>query len=432
MIFPDRIDYKMECDDFSLPRMFSARQLFRSDRLDDDDIPAAVRAQLAKLPLSRLAGKRVALTASSRGVANQALILKTTAAFLKENGVQPFIVPGMGSHAGATAQGQKDFVAGYGITEEAMGVPILSSMEVALLGTTASGFPVYCDAFAANADAILPIHRIKPHTDFKGAVESGLCKMLVIGLGKHKGATQLHRLGPSVFANRILEAAAVFFATGKILGGLAIVENAYDETMILEAVPTDAIVQREKELLALAKSAMAKFHTDAIDVLVLEEIGKDISGAGMDSNITARPVTGEPGFFACPIRRIVLLGISGQSNGNGAGLGLADVVTTALMRQLDLAVTYTNALTARGLESVRIPMVANSDRDAVRIALHCGMGVEPAQAKIVQAANTLRLADIRMSEAYFPIIRDDPRFEILSEPEPMRFDAAGRLERLPH
>ena len=429
MLAPERIDYRFAGGDIPLPRMFRARQLFSRERLED--IENMVAAELdRKIPEGMVAGKRIALTAGSRGVANQARILKAVADNLKAKGARPFIVPGMGSHGGATAEGQRELIAGYGITEEAVGVPILSSMEVNRLGTTASGFPVYCDRNAFEADFILPVHRVKPHTDFKGDIESGLCKMMVIGLGKHQGATHIHRLGLSVFSSLIPEAAQIFLDSGKVLGGVAVVENAYDETMLIEAIRPENIIAREKILLAKAKEAMAKFYLDSIDVLVVEEVGKDISGAGMDSNVTARPVTGEPGFEACPIKRIALLGITRQSHGNGIGLGVADVVTNDFIKQLDLAATYINALTSRGLEAIRIPMIANSDMDAIKVCIHCGHGVEPATAKIVQIADTLRLSELSLSEPYLESIRNDRRFEILSEPRPIRFDEHGRLARL--
>ncbi|MCC8190990.1 MAG: DUF362 domain-containing protein [Planctomycetes bacterium] len=429
MQFPDRIEYKLGSDDFALPRMFRARQLFARDRLDD--IEGTVKAQLDGLSLPDLGGKRIALTAGSRGVANQARILKAVADYLKAKGAKPFIVPGMGSHAGATARGQREYIAGYGITEEAMGVPILSSMDVVQLGTTASNFPVYCDKNAAEADFILPVHRVKPHTDFKGEIESGPCKMLVIGLGKHKGASYIHNLGFSVFASLIPEAAQVFFDTGKILAGIGVVENAYDETMIIEAMPTDRIIEREKALLAESKRVMAKFYTDSIDLLIVEEIGKDVSGSGMDSNITGFPTSMEPGFDACPIKRIAVLGISEQSHGNGIGMGMAHLVTVDFMKQVDLASTYINSITSRVIEGARIPLVANTEEEAVRIGVFCSMVEDTRQAKIVQIVNTLLMGDMVMSEAYLPLIRDDKRFEVLSDPEPMNFDAAGRLARLP-
>ncbi len=429
MLFPDRIDYRLGVDDIFIPRMFRARQKFSRDRIAD--IEATVAAQMATLDLPDLTGKRIALTAGSRGVANQARLLKAAITFFQQRGALPCIVPGMGSHGGATAEGQIETIAGYGISEESMGVPILSSMDVVQLGSTASGFPVYCDSNAMACDYIFPVHRVKPHTDFKGAIESGLCKMLVIGLGKHKGASQIHKLGVSHFSTLIPEAAEHFFATGKVLAGLAVVENAYDETMHIEAIPTATMVEREKELLVLAKKSIARFCVDAIDVLVVEEMGKDISGSGMDSNITGFPTSQEPGFDACPIRRIAVLGISELSHGNATGLGVAHIVTINFMKQLDMGATYTNSITSRVIEGARLPLVANSDYDAVRIGLFCGMGIDETNPKIIHIRNTLRLDDMFMSEAYLPAVKQDSaRFDILSDPEPMRFDPAGRLVRM--
>ncbi len=429
MQFPDRVEYKLGGDEVPLPRMFKARQLFNRNRLES--IENEVRKQIETLNLPDLTGKRIALTAGSRGVANQARILKAVAATLMKKGAKPFIVPGMGSHAGATAEGQRDFIEGYGITEEYAGVPILSSMDTVQIGRTKSGFDVFCDKNAAEADFILPVHRVKAHTDFKGEIESGPCKMLVIGLGKHRGATSIHNLGFSVFANLIPEAAQVFFDTGKVLAAIAIVENAFDETMLIEAIPTGKIIEREKILLKQAKECMAKFHTDAIDVLIVEEIGKDISGAGMDSNIVGRPTSGEPGFAACPIKRIAVLGVSELSHGNGTGFGCADLATVDFMKQLDLGATYINSITSRCVEGCRIPLVANNDRDAVTIGIFTSMIPDFTKVKVVQIVNTLQLGDILMSEAYLPLIKNDKRFEILSEPTPMQFDANGRLARLP-
>ncbi len=428
MLFPDRIDYRFHGEDMVLPRVFRARQKFPRPRLQD--VPLAVRREMAKLPLADLAGKRVALTGGSRGVADQPLLLRTVAAVLKEHGAKPFIVPAMGSHGGATAEGQRAVLADCGIAEETMGAPVLSSMEVVRLGVTASGFPVYCDKLAAEADWILPVHRVKPHTDFKADIESGLCKMMVIGLGKHRGATHIHSMGLSVFGTLIPEAAGVFLASGKSLGGVAVVENAYDETMLVEAVLPGNLLERERALQSIAKEAMPRFLVDAIDVLVIEQFGKDISGAGMDSNITARPVTGLPGFTSCPIQRIALLGLTERTHGSGIGLGVADVVTNRFMRQLDLASTYINALTSRGLEAVRLPLVANHDLDAVRIAVHCAFGVTPEKARIVQIADTLHMGDLVLSEPYLERVRKDARFDVLSEPHAMQFDGDGTLRRI--
>lgn len=427
MQFPDRIDYKLAGDDIELPRMFKARQLFSRECLDD--IEGTVKKEIAKLKLPDLNGKKIALTAGSRGVANLARILKAVADKLKTLGAKPFIVPGMGSHGGAVAEGQLEILTGYGITEKYCGIPILSSMDTVKIGRTASGFDVYCDKHAAEADYIFPVHRVKPHTGFKGEIESGICKMLVIGLGKHRGATAIHKRGLSVFAKLIPEAAQVFFDTGKVLAAAGVLENAYEETMIFEAMETGEIIEREKALLAKAKDTMAKLRMDAIDVLIIEEIGKDISGAGMDANITGKPPSGEPGFQTTPIRRIAVLGISELSHGNAIGIGCAHIVTVEVTKKIDLAATYTNGITSRVVEAARIPLVANSDREAIKIAIFCDMGIDQKNPKIVQIRNTLMLDDILMSEAYLSLVKEDKRFEILSDPVPMQFSAGGKLAR---
>ena len=427
---PEHVNYKI-VQQFDPPRMFRARQNFPRDRIGD--IEGAVRKELDALALPDLSGKRIALTGGSRGVDNQARILKAVADCLKAKNAVPFIVPGMGSHGGATAEGQREFLAGYGITEETMGVPILATMDVTQLGTTASGFPVFCDRNAAEADYILPVHRIKAHTAFKAEMESGPSKMMVIGLGKHEGATRIHALGFEVFPTLIPEAAQIFIDTGKVLAAVGIVENAYDQTMIIEGIPTARLFEREKALLAVSKDVMARLRLDYVDVLVIEELGKDISGGGMDSNITGRPASGLMDGFdvPCPINKIAVLGISELSHGNAVGMGLADVITLEFARQIDFGATYINCITSRMATSAKMPMVANHDLDAVRLATIFCLGLDPAKARICQIISTLHLSELCLSENYLDLVRNDKNIEILSEPEPMRFDANNRLERLP-
>ncbi len=410
---------------FVLPRMVDVRQRFESRQ--EADIESAVQRELAKIPPMDLSGKRIALTAGSRGVANQARILRAVADWFKTNNALPFIVPGMGSHGGATAEGQRDVLTGYGITEQAMGVPILSGMETVQLGTLADGHPVYCDANAFAADYIFPVHRVKPHTGFKAEIESGLCKMLVIGLGKHVGAVAIHTKGVPSFGSIIPAAAQVILASGKVPGGLAILENALDQTMLLKFVPSGIMVEREKELLALAKRALPRISADRADVLVVEEIGKHISGTGMDPNITgraARPLA----IDVCQCHRIAVLSVGEESHGNAVGIGLADVTTMDAVRTIDWSATYTNSITAGVPEISRLPMVANTDYDAIRIALASTPNVEASQARIIQIRNTMELTRIRMSETYLDNLHPD--CEAVSAPAPMQFDQAGRLARL--
>lgn len=428
-MIPEHIHYKIIGHDYDLPKMFRVRQRFDAQRIDD--VQTAVFRELDSLSLPDLRAKRVALTAGSRGVANQAKILKATADWLKSRQAQPFIVPAMGSHAGAEAAAQKEFIAGYGITEEAMETPIISSMEVVALGETAGGFTVYCDKAAAGADYILPVHRVKAHTAFRGEIESGPCKMMVIGLGKHKGASQIHSRGFPVFHQIIPEAARVFVESGKVLAAIGIVENAYEETMRIEALPAPEIIEREKTLLGIAKNTMARLMMDKVDVLVIERIGKDISGGGMDPNVTGRPASGAKDFqTSCPVGSIAVLGLTGQTHGNTSGMGMADVVTQEFLRGVDFGATYTNCFTARISAAIRLPVVANHDRDAVRLGMLFTIGVDPEKVKLAQIQDTLNLSEIMLSEAYLEQVAEDSRFEILSDPQPMRFDGNNRLARL--
>ncbi len=428
-MFEQPIGYKMIGAGSQLPHMLRVRQKLPRKRVEN--IEEEIKRQLSSLALPDLSGKRIALTAGSRGVNGQAKILRAVAAFLSEKGAKPFIVPAMGSHGGATAEGQCELLASFGITEESMGIPLLSSMETVELGETDSGFPVFCDKYAFEADYILPIHRIKTHTAFRGDYESGVCKMMAIGLGKHEGASRIHREGFDIFPQLIPAAAQILIDTGKVLAGMAIVENAYDETMILEAIPTNAIIAREKELLVIAKQATAQILLDGIDLLLIEEIGKDISGGGMDPNITGRPSSGATGFdVPCPIRTIAVLGLSEKTHGNATGMGMADLMTRDCANQIDFAATYTNCITARVIMSQRLPMIVNDDRDAVILGLHLTVGVDPAKAKIAQIVNTLELSEMYVSETYLDQIEDNPAFDILSSPVPMQFDQDGRIPRI--
>lgn len=425
-MFTEKIPYVFDASKLSgLPRMFEAKQCFATEKITD--VTQTVNDRLDTLPLPDLRGKRIALTGGSRGVANQALILRSAAAWLKRREAEPFVVPAMGSHGGASAEGQREVLAGYGITEDGVGVPVLSGMDTVELGATASGYVVHCDANAYAADYIMPIHRVKPHTGFKADIESGLCKMMVIGLGKHKGAASIHSQGVANFGTIIPEAAEVVLRTGKILAGIALVENAHEETMIIEAVQPANIIERDKALLVIAKKALPRICAASSDILVVEEIGKDISGTGMDPNVTGRAVR-PLDFGVCRNRRIVVLSLSPESHGNAAGIGLADVTTREAVGQIDFSAMYTNSITAGVLEISRLPIVANNDMDAIRIAICATPKTAPEQARIIHIKNTLELTRIRMSEAYLEDLA--PEVEQLSEPAPIPFDEFGRLTRI--
>ncbi len=413
--------------DLKYPRLVPVRQKFNATRIGD--IPGAVCGEFAKLSGTGLLrpGIRVAVAVGSRGIANLKEIVKTTINELQALGTHPFIVPAMGSHGGATAAGQEKVLASYGITQEEVGVPVCASMEVIQVGTW-NGYPLYYDQAAAAADVVFLINRIKPHTDFKGSIESGLLKMVVIGLGNHRGATIMHSLGFDRFHQIIPEAGAIILANTPPTIGLAVLENAYDETAKIEILLGEEILIREPELLAEAKGFMPRLLLPTMDVLIVDEIGKDISGAGMDPNIIGRTPSGlTEGFDAPPIQRIVVLDLTEKTHGNAMGIGMADVTTRKLVEKIDFAYTYANALTSTVLIAAKIPMFFNTEKEAIAVAVKTCNRVDPEKARIVRIKNTLELSHVLISETYLPLDRAD--LEITGEPFPLEFDALGNLYR---
>ena len=424
-MIPDTIAFSLQGGlDFPMPKMVKVRQKF--DDAHIADIKEATMAEIGSLPLPELSGKRVALTAGSRQIQNLVEILRTTAAFLKQRGAIPFIVPAMGSHGGATADGQERLLREYGITEQSIGVPVRSNMDVVKIGSIAGGYPIYCDKTAYEADFIVPIGRIKPHTSISGKVESGLCKMMVVGLGKHVGATSFHRQGYEMLASILPQGAKVFLDSGKILFGLGIVENAFDQTQALKAVLPQHLIDEEAELLLLAKKNMPRFLLEEIDVLVIERIGKDISGAGMDPNVTGRAVTPLPVKTEVNIRSIAVLDITEASHGNATGIGGADITTKRVVEKIDFESMYTNVFTSGALIAARLPVIVNTDEQAIRVCIRCAPK-RLEDVKVVRIRDTLHMADIEVSENYLPSLVGDKRFAILCAGEPMEFDGNGRL-----
>jgi len=407
--------------------MVKVRQVFPAPILED--IPGEVSSQVNQQSIKELVrpGARIALAVGSRGIANLSVIVKALIDSLKGLGAAPIIVPAMGSHGGATAEGQLEVLATYNITEDTMGVPINSSMEVVQIAALEDGYPVYIDKIAFECDAIVPVCRVKPHTDFKGTHESGLLKMLAIGLGKHKGAAKIHTQGFSQFGRLIPAMGRAILENSKVIFGLAIIENAYDQTAHIYAVRAEDMYEKEIELLALAKSYMPRLLAPEIDVLIVNEIGKDISGSGMDPNITGRNVSNEPGFDAPPIKKIVVLGLTEKTHGNATGLGLADVTTLSVVNNLDFNSTYANCITATELSGGKIPMFFNNDKEAIAVAVKTCNRVEIEDIKIVRINNTLEMSEIEMSTTLLPYIKDRDDIEILSEPYPMKFDGGGKL-----
>jgi hypothetical protein len=410
-----------------LPRMVAVRQRFPGAvRID---VAAAVRAELARPEIAATIrpGMTVAVPVSSRGIANQAAIVRELVAGLRARGARPFLFPAMGSHGGATAAGQRELIEGYGVTEEAVGGPIVSRMETRVIGRVA-GLGVHLDQAAAEADGIVVLGRVKPHTAFRGRYESGLMKMMAIGMGKQKGAEACHAAGFGRFHEIVPAFGREVLARAPILFGLAILENALDDTARIEAVPRAAIEQREPELLEEARRNMPGIPFAELDVLVVDEIGKNFSGDGADPNVTGVYCT--PYASGGPkVGRYVVLDLSEETHGNAVGLGMADITTARVFAKVDLDAMYVNALTNRVLNIVRMPMVMADDRQALKAAVWCCLGVEPAAARVVRIVNTSHLSELWISEALLPAARALPTLEILGDPAPPAFDAAGNLRR---
>jgi hypothetical protein len=414
----------------AFPSIFRLRQTFECPRVDD--VPAEVRAQLARLDPSKKVrpGQSVAITVGSRGIANMAAIARTMVEYLDGLGVKPFVVPAMGSHGGATAEGQRQLIHSFGITEEFIGCPIRASMETVVVGHAKEGFPIYFDRLAFEADHVLVCNRIKPHTDFTGPIESGLMKMLLIGLGNRDGATIYHRaIRDFTFDQIIRSVAREVLGRCRILGGVAIVENAYDQTAQIEAIPPEQFEAREKELLVLAKRWLPRLPFQHVDVLLIDRIGKDISGMGLDPNVVGRKYNDHealPDEFP-KVRRIAVRGLTEATHGNAIGMGAAEFCRSQLLRQADMAVTRLNGLTSGHISAVLTPLDYETDREMLATALGTVGLVEPPDAKLLWIADTLRVSEVECSAAYLSEARQRGDLEILTEPRELPFDAAGNL-----
>jgi hypothetical protein len=386
-----------------LPRFQRVRQELPHPSLPD--VEQAVIQSVESIPdiATRCRDKRIAITAGSRGISQIVEILAALVRTLQKYQAAPFIVPAMGSHGGATAQGQVEMLASLGITEATVGAPIESSMEVVEVGRLPTGMPVFLDRLAASADGIVIVNRVKPHTDFAGDVESGLAKMAVLGLGKHRGAALLHSYGTEGLQIWMPQAASVIVRNTPVLFGLASVENAYHEVARVAAVTPEGIGgPEEMALLREAYALMPTFPFREIDVLIVDEMGKNISGVGMDPNVIGRTkVHAVADVVTCDIRTIAVLNLTPEAHGNASGIGLADVTTRHLVEQIDFEATYLNCITAgmSGIQRAAIPMVAPDDQAAVETALHvCGQP-DPLQARIIRIKNTLSLGEMDISES---------------------------------
>ena len=391
------------------------------------NIEQAVRDQLARSGAGFSRGASIGIAVGSRGIANLQQITRSVALYLREAGIQPFVIPAMGSHGGATAEGQAAVLAAYGIAEETMGCPIRSSMEVVPLDNAGLEHPLFMDRFAWDSDGVILINRIKPHTDFHGTYESGLMKMCVIGLGKEKQASEMHRFGIHGLRDLVPQAARKILATGKLVIGIGIVENAYEETAIIEAIAAKHIPEREPHLLQLARENMARLPVDQLDVLMVDQLGKNVSGSGIDTNIIGRiRIEGEPEPESPRIRSIVVHDLTAETHGNACGVGLADVVTQRLRDKVDFDVTYKNIITSGFLERGKLPVVAATDREALEVALRGAGCRDPQNARIIRIRDTLHLSELLVSSAVFEEIRSHTNVEIHGPPVDL-FNSEGEL-----
>lgn len=414
--------------DVYLPRMFKVTQHFPHEKLDSSKIPEIITALLSTPKFSNQIkpGMRIAITAGSRGIANMPLITRSIVDVVKSHGAKPFIVPAMGSHGGATAEGQKAMLETLGFTEKSMGCPIISSMEVKKIGVTEEGEDTFIDKNAAEADGIIISCRIKPHTGFRGKYESGIMKMMAIGLGKQHGAEVCHREGFKNMAKNIPLFGKAIIKHAPILFAVATLENAFDETRKLIVLNADEIEREEPRFLKEAFHYMPRILVDSCDILVVDQIGKNYAGSGMDPNIT--------GTFSTPYasggikaQQVCVLDVSPESHGNAIGIGNANATTTRLFNQLDVAAMYPNAITAKILSVVRIPIVMESDKEAIQVCVKVCTEIDEKNPRIVRIPNSLHIEHIWLSEAYYKEAMNNPDLIIETEPDYMPFDEKGNL-----
>ncbi len=414
--------------DIPIPRMVRIRQKFDGTKLED---PLAVLQQELRKPgtMDRVKpGTEVAICVGSRGVANIAGMTRTVVDAVKAAGATPFIVPCMGSHGGSTDAGQREVLEHLGVSAEAMGCEIRSSMEVVQIDKMANGLPVYVDAYAYKADAIIVINRVKPHTAFRGKIESGIMKMISIGLGKQKGAEACHQLGFKYMAEFVPEMATLMMNKLPILFGVAAVENAYDETCRIEVLPAEHVYEREQVLLEEAKARLPKILFSQIDVLVIDYIGKNISGDGMDPNITGRYPT--PYASGGPdVTKMIVLDLTKESKGNANGVGTADFTTRRLVDKADWPGTYMNGLTSTVCAPTKMATMLESDKLAIQAAVKTCNILDYTTCRLVRIKDTLHLGEIEISETLLEEARRHPDIEIISEPYELSFDSEGYLAK---
>jgi hypothetical protein len=417
--------------DVPLPRMFHASQNFSDAHIERENIEKAIFDEISRSGMGKRVnpGMQIAITAGSRGIRNVDEITRSVVAWVRSRGAAPFIVPAMGSHGGATADGQTELLAGYGITEERMGCKIRSSMETVLLGHSELGKPVYMDRNAYESDGVIISCRLKPHNAFRGPIESGPCKMMTVGLGKQKGAEQVHSDGMDVISKNIPAMAKVTLATGKILFAIPCLENAYDQTLMFEAIPAEKILEREPELLKITFANMPFILVREGDVLIVDRIGKNFSGTGVDPNIT--------GTFSTPyasggvqVQRTCFLNLTEESHGNSLGVGLASAITRRIFDQIDADAMYTNCITSTVIKSAMVPCVLSTDKEAVQFCIRTCNRVDKEHPRVIRIQNSLHIGQVMLSEAYYADVKAGkyPGLSALDVPEDMLFNDEGTLK----
>lgn len=411
-----------------LPKMAMVAQKFKDHCIAPESIPGLVFQQMDSCFSNKIKpGMSVAITGGSRGISNIHIITKAIVDYVKSRGAHPFLFPAMGSHGGATVQGQLDILKSYRLTEDYLGCPIRASMEVCELGKTENGTTVYLDKHSCQADATILCNRIKVHTDFRGAYESGLVKMAVIGMGKQIGADSAHETGFRNFPTLLPEMGAYIFAHSNIIGGLAILENGLEQTCKLCALEKDSILSEEPKLLVESKENLPQILFDNLDVLIIGRAGKDISGNGIDPNVTGRFTI--PELSKSKAQRIGILELTEGTHGNFNGIGLADLITKRLFDQCDISATYPNAFTSTVLSDVKIPFMTASDKECFQVALKTCNVIDKANPRIVYIQDTLHLEHILVSEAMLPEASMNPSITVLEEPSPLPFDENGWMAK---
>jgi len=395
------------------------------------DLTSIIKGELDLLNLNKVIKPKdtIAITVGSRGINNLDKIIKEVIQYFKFLKAKPFIFPAMGSHGGATVRGQLKILQDYGVNEESMGVPIIATMEVEELTKTRDGLSVYVDKSTLRADHIVVVNRIKPHTKWKGPIESGLCKMMAIGMGKHKGAQYYHKFALKYGFSELIESvASKVIEKLPILFGLAIVEDGYDQTSIIKALIPDNLIKSEKILLEIAKDYLPRISFNDIDILIVDEIGKEISGGGMDFNVIGRNRDIMNRWYSAQkIKRIFVRDITENSRGNGLGIGMADFTTDRLVEKLDLEKMYINALTASGPESAAIPIHFSNDKEAIMACLNTIGPINPSELKVVWIKNTLSLENVYVSKALYTEAKKRSELDLIEDPKPIAFNKKNNL-----